>query len=155
MLEAEKFPWLDKGLNGADLQEPINPDDFFEADGCRPFENWAVLENTIGGLIDEETKTTDFASLQMKVLLTDDAVGIVKADSSAFYFLSSKSIDHSQYENSVGFTFFKKPKIPCEICPRSVGWQGYNINDHTVCYVKPDERGESLLSVPNGSEFCY
>ncbi len=84
MLEAEKFPWLDKGLNGADLQEPINPDDFFETDGCRPFENWAVLENTIGGLIDEETKTTDFASLQMKVLLTDDAVGIVKADSSAF-----------------------------------------------------------------------
>ena len=145
-LEAKKFPWLDKGLNGGDLPDPINPDEF-ETGECRSFDNWVVLENTAGGLIDQESKTTDFAILQKKALLTEDAVGIVKADSSSFYFLSLKTTDLSTYENAPGTTFFKKPEMPCDICPKSVGWQGYNINDHTTCHMKPDEEGETIYHI--------
>ena len=142
-LEAEKFPWLDKGLNGGNLPDPINPDEF-ETGQCRSFDDWLIFENTTGGWIDLDSNTTDFDFLQRKALLTDDAVGIVETNFT--YFLSLKLGNFSTYENETGTTFFKKPEMPCEICPKSVGWQGYNIDDLTICHYKPNEEGQKLKS---------
>ena len=143
-LEAEKYPWLDKGLDGAHLPDPIDPEEF-AIDQCRAFDDWIILENTAGGFIDQSSETTNFTRLQMQALLTEDAVGIIKSDSSPFYYLSVKTVDHFLYEDEPGTTFFKKPDMPCEICHKSVGWAGYHIDDHTICYLEPDGAGKSFI----------
>ena len=65
----------------------------------------------------------------------------MNAKSSPFYSLRRKWSHDSHYVTSSGDTFYKKPEMPCEICPKDIGWNGYNINGQTICHTKPTRNG--------------
>ena len=62
--------------------------------------------------------------------------------SSPFYSLRTKSPQDSKYSEDSESNFYKKPNMPCEICPKSQGWKGYIVYGQTICHVKPSQDGK-------------
>ena len=67
--------------------------------------------------------------------------------SSPFYSWRKKWSYDSNYLSITGDTFYKKPEMACEICPKDLGWKGYHINGHTICYNKPTDEGKEYQLV--------
>lgn len=68
----------------------------------------------------------------------------LNSKSSPFYSLRRKWSHDTHYVTKDENTFYKKPKMPCEVCPADLGWKGYHINGETICHTKPTDHGLTL-----------
>ena len=70
------------------------------------------------------------------------AICYFNSKSSPFYSLRTKSPRFSKYVGDAESNFYEKPKMPCEICPPSKDWKGYNVDGRTICHLQPSQEGK-------------
>ena len=77
-LEAEKWPWLDKGLGATEYVEvpDLAP---IQRVHCQSIDQWETRKNVTGGKFLMESSSQDLEKSKREALLDEDAVGVARS----------------------------------------------------------------------------